>query len=385
MDVVVVHAGEEPPGAWDAAVFLAGPSPRDPAVPSWRPEARRLLRERWAGSGRLIVFDPEHRHGVFDDYTGQVEWEERCLHLADVVLFWVPRELSTMPAFTTNVEWGMWYDSGRVVFGAPPGAPKNRYLLHYAAKQGVPSATTLDATVGAALSYLGTGSYRQGGECAVPLLIWRTPEFQFWYGAQRSAFNTIRDARLVWTFSPGESVFYWALHVRMHIAAEDRIKSNEVVISRPDISAVALYRRGVTMDATEVVLIREYRVPGSTPDGFVHELPGGAGAGSPLERAVGEVREEVGIAVDPGRLQSHGSRQLAATMSAHHAHLFSVELTAEELEPLRAGGAHGNLTESERTFPEVTTFGEIRDRRLVDWATLGMLTQVLSAHGPDLG
>ncbi|HXA63320.1 MAG TPA: nucleoside 2-deoxyribosyltransferase domain-containing protein, partial [Streptosporangiaceae bacterium] len=94
--------------AWDAAVFLAGPSPRDPAVPSWRPEARRLLRERWAGSGRLIVFDPEHRHGVFDDYTGQVEWEERCLHLADVVLFWVPRELSTMPAFTTNVEWGMW-------------------------------------------------------------------------------------------------------------------------------------------------------------------------------------------------------------------------------------------------------------------------------------
>jgi hypothetical protein len=139
VDVVVVHAGEEPPGAWDAAVFLAGPSPRDPAVPSWRPEARRLLRERWAGSGRLIVFDPEHH------------------------------------------------------------------------------------------------------------------------------------------------------------------------------------------------------------------------------------------------------RMAAATMSAHHAHLFSVELTAEELEPLRAGGAHGNLTESERTFPEVTTFGEIRGRRLVDWATLGMLTQVLSAHGPDLG
>jgi hypothetical protein len=41
------------------------------------------------------------------------------------------------------------------------------------------------------------------------------------------------------------------------------------------------------------------------------------------------------------------------------------------------GKVYGNTAESERTFPEITTFGRIRAGRLVDWATLGMLTEAL--------
>ncbi|MGI8336141.1 nucleoside 2-deoxyribosyltransferase domain-containing protein [Actinomadura scrupuli] len=386
-DIALVYALEDPPDDWHAAVFLAGPTPRDPSVASWRPAAIERLREHWRGDGRLVVFVPEHRHGPHDDYRGQVEWEERCLHLADVVMFYVPRDLTTLPAFTTNVEWGMWYDSGRAVFGAPPDAPGNRYLLHHAAAREVPTATTLGGTVRAALAEVGTGVHRAGGEREVPLLIWRTGSFQRWYAAQRAAGNTLRGARLLWTFTPGAvrgPVFYWALHVSVHVAAEDRVKSNEVVISRPGISTVALYRPAPRLDDTTVVLVREYRSAASGPDAFVHELPGGTGAGDPLTRAVNEVAEETGLVLDPARLRAHGSRQVAATMSAHHAHLFSAEITEAELARLRPGEVHGNAAETERTYPEVTTFGRIRTGALVDWATLGMLTEALmpAAGGP---
>ena len=164
-------------------------------------------------------------------------------------------------------------------------------------------------------------------------------------------------------------------------AAEDRVKTNEVVISRPDISVLALYQRGATIDDTAIVLVREFRSPASTPDGLVHELPGGSGtaeAGA-LDQAVRETEEETGLAIDVRRIRAHGSRQLAATVSAHHAHLFAAEITGDELARLRATQStpHGAADDTEQTWTEITTFGEIRENRLVDWATIGMIAEVV--------
>lgn len=55
-------------------------------------------------------------------------WERVALINATVILFWVPRKLPDMPAFTTNVEFGYWLHSGKVVYGRPNNADKIKYL-----------------------------------------------------------------------------------------------------------------------------------------------------------------------------------------------------------------------------------------------------------------
>lgn len=384
-EVVVVYAGEPPPSEWDASVFLAGPVPREQGVPSWHPEAIRLLRRGWARPGRLVVFAPEPREGVVVEGIDTIGWEERGLSRSDVILFWIPRDMATMPALTTNIEWGRWHASGRAVLGVPPGSANNDYPLDQARSNAVPAADTLEATVGHALDLIGTGARRSGGEREVPLMVWNTPSFQRWYSAQRGAGNTLVDARLEWTFRVGDGrpfVLYWAVHVQVHIASEDRLKSNEVVISRPDASHVVLYRTAPEGDDTVIVLVREFRSPASSPDAFVHELPGGSGMRSvpPQQQAIEEVREETGLVLGADRLRYHGSRQVAATVTAHHTHLFSAEITEAELRELRSlqDRPHDDGLGSERTWIEISTYKELRADPGPDWATLGMIAQALA-------
>lgn len=152
----IVYAQEKIPESFSKAIFLAGPTPRSKDVASWRPEAVRLLKKT-AYDG--IVFYPEYRDGRRDDikgndYVNQIEWEEKCLNIADCIIFWIPRDLETMPAFTTNVEWGTWHNSGKVVFGAPKKAPKTRYQRYYAKKLQIPASYTLRGTIKAALKMI---------------------------------------------------------------------------------------------------------------------------------------------------------------------------------------------------------------------------------------
>lgn len=117
---------EDPPFTGsESAIFLAGPTPRSKDVPSWRPDAVKIL-EGLNFSGTVII--PERRDKTVKiDYMDQVEWEFAGLERARAVAFWVPRDLITLPGFTTNVEFGR-YVSRNSVYGRPPDAPKTRYL-----------------------------------------------------------------------------------------------------------------------------------------------------------------------------------------------------------------------------------------------------------------
>lgn len=380
--VVVVHATEEPPARWAASLFLAGPTPRSPDVASWRPAAVAEIERRWSGPGTLVVFHPEPRDQVWSNYDTQRTWELRWGDRCDLVLFWIPRGPG-LPALTTNDEWGRWKDSGRVVLGTPPDADSVRYQRHYARDHHIPVSDSLADTVAAALDTIGDGAERVGGQRHVPLLLWRTPSFRSWLTAQEGAGNELREARLEWTFRSGKHrdlVVYWALHAQVHVATERRVKSNEIVLSRPDISTVLGYRPAASLADTEIVLVKEFRTPSSAADGFVLELPGGSHSTptDPASLAAAEFREETGLVVHAARFVAHRSRQLAATVTAHRQHLFSVVLTADELDQVRRTGAiSGEPPSSEITYPVVLRLRDLLATDQADWTTLGAVTEVL--------
>ncbi|WP_430625868.1 nucleoside 2-deoxyribosyltransferase domain-containing protein [Streptomyces sp. NBC_01264] len=129
-----------------------------PPVPSWRPDAMRALAEQWTDPRTLTVLSPESRNGDrADRYETQVDWETYARAAASAILFWIPRDLKTLPAMTTNVEFGLDVGTGRAVLGCPPDCPnpeRNRYLIYVAHRHGVPVRTTLTDTVTAALTLI---------------------------------------------------------------------------------------------------------------------------------------------------------------------------------------------------------------------------------------
>lgn len=244
----VVYAREAPPESLTKSMFLAGPTPRSNEVSSWRPEALRILEE--AGYDG-VVFVPESRDGTYsprlDGDNGQIKWEDRSLHMSDCILFWVPRELTTMPALTTNTEWGRWENSGKVVFGAPPYAVKVSYQRYYAEKLQVPIASTLQETIALALEIVGEGDLRTAGEREVPLYIWRTPHFQQWYASQKQAGNRLDGARVEWTFRGGpnrDNMYTWALRVNIIVSEGESVSTNKLIIATPNNAAVVIASEG---------------------------------------------------------------------------------------------------------------------------------------------
>lgn len=113
------------------SVFFAGPTHREQPSTQWRKDAVELFRKH-NFKGTLVL--PEFvdkaagEDGLTYDYI--IDWELNFLTSCNHILFWIPRNLNNMPAFTTNVEFGMFHTSPRTWAGSPVDAPKNRYLKY---------------------------------------------------------------------------------------------------------------------------------------------------------------------------------------------------------------------------------------------------------------
>src|SRR3989344_6570979 len=97
----VIYYYDKPPKSFSKSIFLAGPTPRTSDVQSWRPEALKILEEKGYDG---VVFVPEKKPGNDNTkYSPSLAspWEHKMLDMSDIVLFWVPRDLETLPGFTT--------------------------------------------------------------------------------------------------------------------------------------------------------------------------------------------------------------------------------------------------------------------------------------------
>lgn len=123
---MIINYSDQPVKTAEKSIFLAGPTPRKSEVPSWRPDACKYLQEQGFDG---VVYVPELSTGeALFNYYNQIEWEWEALEKASVIVFWIPRNLQDMPAFTTNVEFGYYVRDSRVLYGRPDTAVLNRYL-----------------------------------------------------------------------------------------------------------------------------------------------------------------------------------------------------------------------------------------------------------------
>ena len=383
----VLCALEPLPPAFSASIFLGGVPGR------WRREAVELLCQ--AGfDGVMIVPEPRRRQAPGSasaeplDPERLSQWQEEALRHSDALLLWLGDGGAHDPEVAEL--WGQWQRSSRVSLGAP--AATDSAIRRTASRQRIPVHATLAETVTHCLSLLHPGALRRGGERAVPLILWRSPGFQSWYKALRAAGHRLDDAQLEWNYrskSAGRPPLLWAMRPRVFLPSEHRHKSGEVVVGRSDVSATVLYyRQGLRRAETIVALVREFRSAVRNHKGYGLMLPGGSAAQA-TEReqdarvtALKEVAEETGLRLAPTQLQEvpAGDRQLAASLSCHHSHLFRAELSEGQLHQLRATAAAGRplgANPNERCFVTLRTLRELQEDPDLDWSQLGMLLHAL--------
>lgn len=135
------------------SIFLAGPTPRNLNIVSWRKKAIKKL-EKLGFDG--VVYVPEYSSWrPLEDYYTQVMWERTALKESTVILFWIPRSLPDMPGFTTNVEFGYWLHTKKVVYGRPDTAVKIKYLdWLYMTDYGLEPINNLDGLLRDGLTFL---------------------------------------------------------------------------------------------------------------------------------------------------------------------------------------------------------------------------------------
>lgn len=172
----IVYAQTPFPTQVTKTLFLAGPTARGNRPTAWRQEALQILKDIGFDGH---VFIPEAEGGKWNgDTDAQNAWEHAALTRADAIVFWVIRDLDTMPGFTTNIEFGQWMRSGKIVLGIPEGAPATSYMRWCAETYRIPFTDDLKFALRLAREHLiGKGDLREGDDVLLSLQEWRKKQY----------------------------------------------------------------------------------------------------------------------------------------------------------------------------------------------------------------
>lgn len=326
------------------SIFLAGPTPRskvgDVMGSTWRHVAIEELR-KLGYDGTVYIPITEERFQLGNvveeelDYIQQIDWEQTAMNRADVIFFYVARTEEN-PGLTTNIEFGKYIESCRVVYARPHNAPHTEYLDKLAKKYDV-ECFELEHGLRHAVERIGEGAPRKGLECKIPLLFWKSEQFQSWWITHNNQGNRVLafEAKSVIALDKGTKLFGFSAWVSIWIAAEDREKNCEWIFGRTEATYTVPFYTNPD-GSRSYVLVRDFRSTSVNKKGYVYELPGGSWEeGLDVKvNAAKELCEETGIDLvnEIDRLVPMGIYQPYAIFSISTVFPFGIELTKEEIE-----------------------------------------------------
>ena len=125
-------------------IFLCG-TMADVNEQDWREFVIGKLRESGFDG---VVYNPDYTNIPQNkrlSYEDQILWEIAAMKSSAIVCFWINRKMDSHPGLTTNVEFGYWVRSSKVVYGRPQNAEKCFYLDYiYALEQNKQPVDTLE-------------------------------------------------------------------------------------------------------------------------------------------------------------------------------------------------------------------------------------------------
>lgn len=382
----IIFCNEGFPEEVKKTLFLAGPSPRKSGESNWRVLALELLATAGYDGTVFVPMTRKQLYGEsFDeelDYEKQCEWEQTAMDMADVILFYVCRRENNQ-GLTTNVEFGKYLKSGRIVYARPEGAIQTRYLDNQAYRQNLNVYSSLTVAINRTISLLGNGVQRKGIECFIPAVVFCTKAFQSWYrnflgvGNKLSKFTVESIYGSIYT----DGIFGFVGRPTVDITTERRSKSDELIFARSPISITGLYYQHED-GKRSYILVREFRAAVNNNEGYVYEFPSGSDkeGTEPLANAAKELVEETGLHItDLSRFVSLGAKQLFATFMSTPADVFALSLTKEEFESIQRR-ADNNETLGENSYEQIKLFiasdEDLYNDYPIDLATHGIINLI---------